>query len=128
MGAVILGWLLVPVVIVGLLVLVLRLGRRAARAPEDLPVQRGKGWIRDDRPADIEYESVVDFRADSPGGGLLNPDPGYVAGRMRWGGRSHRRPRLRFAIATRRRRGERLMGRTQWRRSQLQGERGHARA
>ena len=84
MGAVILGWLLVPVVIVGLLVLVLRLGRRAARAPEDLPVQRGKGWIRDDRPADIEYESVVDFRADSPGGGLLNPDPGYVAGRMRW--------------------------------------------
>ena len=32
MGAVILGWLLVPVVIVGLLVLVLRLGRRAARA------------------------------------------------------------------------------------------------
>ena len=84
MGAVILGWLLVPVVIVGLLVLVLRLGRRAARAPEDLSVQRGKGWIRDDRPADIEYESVVDFRADSPGGGLLNPDPGYVAGRMRW--------------------------------------------
>ena len=73
MGAVILGWLLVPVVIVGLLVLVLRLGRRAARAPEDLPVQRGKGWIRDDRPADIEYESVVDFRADSPGSGLLNP-------------------------------------------------------
>ena len=46
--------------VLGVLFLVL-LVWEASRMPPAPSAPRRKGWIRDDRPAPIEYESVVDF-------------------------------------------------------------------